>query len=348
MIKTIQGLRAVFMGLIILSHILIRFDIGGEGGVAFFFILSGFILSFNYNRRNTEPNRKSLIVKQLCKIYPLHIITLFMMLAINSYEQATPSWDKTLITILMLQSWVPSNEYQFILNGSSWFLSSIVLCYFAFTYLYHYLLNTSLRQIMILCAIVMTVYIPLICLIQPQFVNCFIYVFPPLRLIDFSLGILLYRLYRSEWFNRKYNHYFSNIRRYMMVECGLVIVLVVMSHIYYTLPLSFREVSYYWLALSFVIIWFSKVEQNRTYIDKILTSRILISIGNLSFEWFITHWVAIKLIAYTIRHTIGQAPTYQVLLCYFFGSLLVAYIVRKWFSIPMNRYLTQKLSYIMS
>ena len=46
MLRNVQALRFVFIMLIVMSHIIGRsFDFGGECGVSFFFMLSGYILS---------------------------------------------------------------------------------------------------------------------------------------------------------------------------------------------------------------------------------------------------------------------------------------------------------------
>lgn len=54
--RTLQGVRFLFVLLIYISHctspnITTQFDFGGELGVSFFFILSGFVLSWGYGPR---------------------------------------------------------------------------------------------------------------------------------------------------------------------------------------------------------------------------------------------------------------------------------------------------------
>ena len=53
MIETLQSLRFIFMMMIFMSHFAYRdigaFDAGGDCGVSFFFLLSGFVCSLGYS-----------------------------------------------------------------------------------------------------------------------------------------------------------------------------------------------------------------------------------------------------------------------------------------------------------
>ena len=58
MIETLQSLRFIFIMMIFMSHFAYRgigpFDAGGDCGVAFFFMLSGFVVSLGYGRQIRE------------------------------------------------------------------------------------------------------------------------------------------------------------------------------------------------------------------------------------------------------------------------------------------------------
>lgn len=74
MIKTLQSYRFIFVLMVFFSHFswndVAAFDFGGECGVSFFFILSGFVLSVSAAERNLKNYpRKTFITKQLAKFY---------------------------------------------------------------------------------------------------------------------------------------------------------------------------------------------------------------------------------------------------------------------------------------
>ena len=65
MIHTLQSLRFIFIMLVVLSHYIgSSFDFGGECGVSFFFMLSGFVLSLAYSERISIQNTQ--ISSALC------------------------------------------------------------------------------------------------------------------------------------------------------------------------------------------------------------------------------------------------------------------------------------------
>ena len=85
MIQTLQSLRFIFIMLIVFSHIIGKsFDFGGECGVSFFFMLSGFVLSLAYGRKVEERqfSTRSFVLRQLLKFYPLHILMLMAFVAL--------------------------------------------------------------------------------------------------------------------------------------------------------------------------------------------------------------------------------------------------------------------------
>ena len=130
MIRSLQSLRFVFIYLVVISHFVNRtFDFGGECGVSFFFMLSGFVLSLANAGRIGQGtySTRGLFMRQLFKVYPLHILTMAIMLVMewrlgNGYSPMV-----LLTNVLLVQSWVPSDDFYFVANGSSWFLCDILL-----------------------------------------------------------------------------------------------------------------------------------------------------------------------------------------------------------------------------
>lgn len=152
----LQGLRALaFIG-IFLSHC----DVGalsssglGVWGVSVFLILSGFLMMVNYypsgkliNCSLKENIKFSL--KKICKIYPLHIVMMFVALPFEIRAIITNRGgvlhscvvllSKVFFNITVTQSFVPHSSVYYSLNAVSWYLSVCLLTYFCFPWILRY------------------------------------------------------------------------------------------------------------------------------------------------------------------------------------------------------------------
>ena len=152
-------MRFVFIMLVVMSHIIGKsFDFGGESGVSFFFILSGFILSYAYGKKVAEGTfgTKAFIKKQLTKFYPLHLLTFFIMVALDARLERYFEWYRLLPNMLLLQSWIPDDSFFFVANGSSWFLSDLLFFYLVFSLAFSLLTRLSVSRLILVLMIVHT------------------------------------------------------------------------------------------------------------------------------------------------------------------------------------------------
>ncbi len=174
-------------------------NIFAEGyiGVTFFFILSGFILSQAYSCRLPTSGGEihDFCVARLARVVPLHLLTvaasipLFVLEIKHSY--GLEAVVQLSVNAALLQSFVPCPSWYFSFNAPSWSLS-VELMFYA---LFPLLALVSNRNLIFLPGITL---LAKICLFgfAPQFYDHFLqYIFPPLRLPDFVVGILASRLF---------------------------------------------------------------------------------------------------------------------------------------------------------
>ena len=122
--------------LIVFSHIIGKsFDYGGECGVSFFFMLSGFVLSLAYGDgvRVGQFSTRRFFLRQLSKFYPLHLLMLVVFVVLDARLGIIYDWQHLLPSVLLLQSWIPDEAYYFVANGSSWFLCDVLFFYLLFS-----------------------------------------------------------------------------------------------------------------------------------------------------------------------------------------------------------------------
>ena len=87
MINTLTSLRILFALMVFGAHCYVldpsfdtHFFKEGFVGVSFFFILSGFIIAYNYEEKLLEKitTKRTFWVARIARIYPLHLLTLLI------------------------------------------------------------------------------------------------------------------------------------------------------------------------------------------------------------------------------------------------------------------------------
>lgn len=142
-LKSMQGVRAVAFTGIFSSHCGCS-DLGAWG-VSVFFILSGFLMVYNYYDREFNCSVRNNIVfsvRKIQKLYPLHILMMLSALVFVVYSLIKDFSIRHLIlyigeiilNITLMQTWVPSSAVYFSLNGVAWFLSVMLFCMRYFRY----------------------------------------------------------------------------------------------------------------------------------------------------------------------------------------------------------------------
>ncbi len=102
----------------------------GDVGVSFFFVLSGFILTYNYadvfRDGVSGANYKRFVWDRLTKIYPVHFLTFVLALPIALFSPQLPlDWRAVPLHLFLLQCFWPSATPAFsdYLNVPSWSIS---------------------------------------------------------------------------------------------------------------------------------------------------------------------------------------------------------------------------------
>ena len=102
----------------------------GSNAVSFFFVLSGFILTYNYADSFRESvsasDYKRFVWDRLARIYPVHVLTLLLVAPVAALSPHHPiDWRALPFHLTLLQCWWPSSSPQWFsyLNTPSWSIS---------------------------------------------------------------------------------------------------------------------------------------------------------------------------------------------------------------------------------
>ncbi|MER5349011.1 acyltransferase [Kitasatospora sp. NPDC002551] len=221
-LPSLTGMRWIAALLVFLTHVSVAkpFDTpapndflsdylsrAGFLGVGFFFVLSGFVLTWSA-REGDRPS--AFYRRRLFKLYPNHAVTWLVGLLLMARAGTEPTTAGTVPSLLLVQSWIPSLEVIGGTNGPSWSLACEVLFYLSFPVILPLVRRIRPERLWLWVGVVTAVLfaLPLIAQLLPGSPNSpwqplsfwrywFVYFLPAARLPEFVLGILLARIVRT-------------------------------------------------------------------------------------------------------------------------------------------------------
>lgn len=348
------------------NEALMTFLISGQYGVTFFFILSGFILTYNYE----SWFGKFVSVNQFWKfqqlrfarLYPVYIFALLL----NSFFQISVRgnngefagqeihyWASWVINAFALQSWIPGTPYTLIWNTPSWSISTELFFYMCFPLICYWLvkyLKSFKKLIWFLVALLIIssgIYVVVLDQIYykhslPSGTSYSIQYFTPLfRLPEFIAGCVggkLFLMEDSETQRFKNILFGSETKRNVII---LVSTVWFFSRIYTTGYADNNEA--YWLLnnsvkFSILLIPFLGIilalSIGQTFISKFLNLPFLILLGESSYALYITHWSFVSFYSLGFLPTNYQSPFMAII--FMLLSVAFSILIYKTIEIPMK------------
>ena len=316
-----------------------RFFSEGFVGVSFFFMLSGFILCLNYKAKlvNNTIGFKEFWVARVARVYPLHLFTLLIAIpvSLNGFFAAKAVWfGKLLLNVFLLQSFVPDNEVYFAFNGAAWSISDEMFFYllFPFIVMAFFKYGRSFRSALFL----LPVLIPIGIYFAPkEWLHHFFYINPLFRIADFLIGILLYHVYEKintgNFFRSKVKATVSEI-----AAIGLFALFVAFHN---EVEQGYRYSCYYWLPIILVIYVFA---QQTGYISTLLSGKVLVLAGEISFSFYLLHQLVFKYIGFINAKLFIIHAEYVLVIIIFIVSLIASYLCYRFIEMPANRFVKDK------
>jgi peptidoglycan/LPS O-acetylase OafA/YrhL len=252
-------------------HLAVHLLQNGYLGVTFFFILSGFILTFSYfNRELGREGMRGFFVARIARIYPVYALGLLLVLPFQS-----PSSPLALLaTTTLTQSWTPStSDLPQEWNSPGWTLSIEAFFYLLFPIFLPLIKRLSRPMaIGLIGAILVLIGALDLSNAQPGWQPAGVWLtmtpLPILRLPEFLLGMLLGSL-RME--DSEANH------GAIALPIALIVTLVVFAISPYASRLA---------ALLFAIIIFSAASGS-SHLHRMLGSSVLVYLGGASYAIYL-------------------------------------------------------------
>ena len=287
MIKSINGWRAVFALMIVLFHVgVMGLEEMTWAGVTFFFMASGMLLAMKYPFKQLDGGSyKRFAWRHAAKLFPLHWLVLALWLVVMALAGVLFIKPLALsLNVLLLQSWSLVHSIYYSYNHFSWFLSTLLFCYLCYPLLARWYMPLRLRyRVIILAVLTVIVFGILAATGGDDYNRTALYVFPPMRLVDFLLGMTLG----------------ENGTDAELVAIALLSVTVFSCQAYDWL-LPWGDTMMWWLPVLVILLVSVLYHKREGFVGKLLSSKPLQWLGNISFEIFILQGLALLLYNYLL------------------------------------------------
>ena len=314
-LRRLTSLRAVAALAVFLHHVgnennwLVydRYVRYGSAGVAFFFVLSGFVLTWAWR---DGDGALLFYVRRFARIWPAHVVALATGVAVFAYSGPRITWDSVLANLLLLQAWAPPPLNT--LNGVSWSLS-VEAFFYALAPAIILASRRLPRRTFLLAAGALVAVTLVIRLAWSSFenggdTNYYLYEQPVLRLGEFVVGVVVATLVRDGWRPR--------IQTSTAIVVALAVVLAI-SMPQRDLPGAVPEVI---LLPCFAILIAAAAGADLCGVPGPLTHRRLVYAGELSFAFYLVHGQVLSLVG----RQVTQFPTKPVGATYVLAALVLA------------------------
>lgn len=309
----------------------------GFVGVTFFYILSGFIISYSYQlQADKRPySSKEFLYNRFARLYPVHILTLLIALLVYFGLSNFPAInvEQLLANILLIQSAIPDQAFFFSFNGVAWSISVELFFYLAFAFCFVKLTTRTLVFIGVVFFVVIS-YLIQGPLAEHPLRGWIFYINPAFRVIDFVVGILLYRIYASGKFN--INNRWASALEFLALLGLAVFAYIGISQV----DIVWRYDIFYIFPMAIVVYVFA---HGLGVLSKLISNGLIVLLGEASFSLYMIHQI---IIAIALRNSVVDINQVNQV-GWFIGTtilvgIVVSVIMYVYYERPVNEWLRNK------
>jgi peptidoglycan/LPS O-acetylase OafA/YrhL len=370
-IEAVTGLRFFAALLVVVSHFpqIIPIDrcqvtLGHQGaaGVTIFFVISGFVLTYNYADafRTSTAGTLAFMRSRIARIWPINIVSLAIITLILLWWANPSSAATWVVNLLMLQALVPTKAMLLSWNPPAWSVSCELIFYCLFPFFCGVLgrispasrllqLGVAFFAIEVLLFCVMAVVVDQLLhqsgksAQEISWVIDRIKCFPALRIWEFFLGCLMGLVFlharagNDGWWRVLDRRH---ARDAMLAASALGLLALLVLPLAVDLPergllAHLTTVGLYVVYTPLAVLIVTAVAWGPTTINPLLEQRWVLRLGEASYSFYMLQWSALLIATVIAGGTPGWWLSAAAILVLAFVSLASA----RWIESPTRRFL---------
>ncbi len=264
---------------------------GGWAGLVYFFVLSGFVMTWARRRSDTAG---TFWRRRAFRVFPNYLSTLLVYIAVLGLILHVPIQGGTvLVHLLALQSFVPDLGSRIAFNPPAWSLSAELFFYLCFPFLIRMVDRIRPERLWawaggVVAACFVTPLLaprllppsaPIEGLGWPELEMWVIQQFPPIRMLEFVLGMLLAKIVLSG-------------RRIPLTFGAAVALFVAIYALSPLIPERLNMAAIHVVPIGLIILT-AATRDRQGYGPGWLGSRVMVKLGDLSFAFYIWHYLVV-------------------------------------------------------
>lgn len=348
--RSLSSLRVIAILVIVAGHFYLQGrDYMLSTAVTLCFVCSGHLTALHHT---FEPysfkEHLRFFGRRVAKLYPMHVLAVALCLlailhAIN--------WKVVLVHLSMLQSFVPDARYYFGYNPVSWFVSTIIFLFFMAPWLIRALRLLATRWQWVLIAALLVL----------QFAGGYtevfsryhLYQFPPMRLLDFAVGIAIFNLSQTQGFRRAQQSLTAHTASLLEMAAIVLFIIFYIVGLKLLHPHCFRACCSSFIPVFIIITVMVFTQQRNGIVSRALQWRPLAWLDSMSMEIFLLQLSVYMLLTVFISHIgikstpLAKWPVWALMLVHIPSLLLAAWMAKRWFSTPIYRFYLAKIELLL-
>jgi len=350
----LTSLRFFAALMIVVHHAESMMGVGSIGvnwgqGVSFFFVLSGFILTYVYPRLDTLHDTGRFLRARVARIWPAHVACFVLGFVLIPY-----TWDTATAAanLLLVHAWIPASAYYFSYNGVSWSVSTEAFFYLAFPLLIFRWRSTWVIKFAAACAGLVALFWIIDRLALPTYGNPtgdeggwitqhgLVYIHPVTRIFEFILGMVVAALWQKH--RRPLAPWLASV----LEVSALLLCAATMAYgnqiAHHGQQLFASGAFTLWLSHSGSLFSFALLilvmATGGGVVSLALSTPALVLAGEISFSMYLLHQILLEVLSRNASYLTNVSDP-LLLLGYFIVLLSVSYLMWVWVEMPGRRLL---------